>query len=322
MKTTFAALGLVLAAAGMTLSPAFAGDMPAGPHGGIKDGAGGVPVPAPIPYEEHYKYYIGAGLGWSFMRSGDVSGIGVGGAAMTTIPMDDFVGPATVSLTVGRYLTPSLRLELGIDIRTKNKVHTGVSSYETTLYGDGGNVTITDLGGNTIYSGPSHRYNVYDVTHTERAHTQTHNFMLNAVHEFNRGGRFTPYIGAGVGVALHMLHREARDQAQCINGRSGNDVYDAYGVVQPRTCWSQTDLPTAFTGQSKVSSTGVGLAAALMAGLTYNLNDRTHLDVGYRFIWQGGKVVATTDAGFGTTTISVGNRIDHELRTGVRFDLW
>lgn len=327
ISTAGLCFGLVSLAA--MIVPAEAADMSGRGNGGgsYKDyGNGATPVPAPIPYENHYKWYVSGGIGWTGYSSGSVSA----SPGLISKDFDELTGAAVVSGAIGRYLTPSIRLELGMDLRTKQKVVNGTSNYQTRAYAPGREQTVThtDIPTGTVvqlYTGPSQNYNIYNVQHSEEAHAQTHTFMLNGYYEFNRGGKFRPYVGAGVGVAMHMLTRQFTEIAVCdgTNGsRGGNDVFEVYGVTMPTTCWNDETLPARYNSKDGASGTGWGIAAALMAGGTYDLSERTHLDLGYRAIWQGGKAIVSAPSVSGLTTVEIGARLDHEIRTGIRFDIW
>lgn len=136
--------------------------------------------------------------------------------------------------------------------------------------------------------------------------------MLNAYYDFNIRGRFTPYVGAGIGWAHH-------------SAKAGT-ISDACG------CTGTID-----------KNDGDDIAAALMAGVAVNLTNRGapagsgegsgeaarnfYLDVGYRFLYLGevssGPVRATNTA-TGITTVSGGPTVSdihaHEFRVGLRYD--
>lgn len=319
MTSKFASIAItaLLVTAAAALLPAQAADMSGGAPGSMKDrGAGGIPVPAPVPYEEHFKYYIGTGIGWTAFSSGKLGLNATAGIDGPSIPgYGDMSGPAVFSLTAGRYLTPSIRMELGLDVRTTQKPIRGA----TQTYS--GRVTAQDTyapvpGVTTIGT------NVYDVTRTEDIKLANHTLMVNALYDLNRGGRFVPYVGAGVGIALRTVNRATSETATCVTGSNIDDptVYGP-GVVPP--CRNLTVLGAGAHSYSHVdSATGWGLAASLMAGASYNLSERTHLDIGYRMLWQGGKVAVTGQSLNGVSVLNVGSRLDHEVRTGLRFDLW
>jgi opacity protein-like surface antigen len=331
---------------------ATAADMSDGAPGGIKDYRGAaVPVPVPVPYEETHKYYMGGLIGYSFARQGKTSGYFDDGTGtrtpIDTIPMSDFVGPASVSILFGRYLTPSLRVDLSMDFRSSNKVSNQIkSNYNIRMYEAGRDKTVTEVIGFdstgapvtlVTYTGPSQNYNVYNVEHSEVSSTQAHSFLINASYDLTSIGKFKPYIGAGVGFAVHTLDRRTTDVGKCENGIGGgsdrthggwNDIDDTYGIRQAGTCWNSEKLPSQFTNTNSKVTSGVGLAAALMAGATYSLSPRTHLDMNYRLMWMGGRVLSSAPLAPADiynkafTMLEVGNRLDHEIRTGLRFDLW
>jgi opacity protein-like surface antigen len=126
--------------------------------------------------------------------------------------------------------------------------------------------------------------------------------LLNAYYDFNRSGRFSPYIGVGLGVVHHKtLEGTVLDDCGCT------------GLIE--------------------EGSGSHVAGAVMAGFTTKLRgDETggrnlFLDVGYRFLYLGevatGEVI-TTGAGGG---VSISDDPDvqdihaHELRVGMRYDI-
>ncbi len=126
--------------------------------------------------------------------------------------------------------------------------------------------------------------------------------LFNAYYDFNRFGRFSPYIGIGLGVVHHQtLEGTVRDDCGCT------------GVI------------------AEGSSTDV--AGALMAGVTTKLRGaetggrNLFLDVGYRFLYLGETAtgeVTTTSAGGGTSVSkdpAVKDIHAHELRVGLRYDI-
>jgi opacity protein-like surface antigen len=317
MSKTFAAfaVSIALVSIGASLSPAIAGDMNNGGGSSKNHGGKAVAVPAPVPYEEHYKYYMGAGLGWAFRSSGDIVSTG----APDFGDASDFRGPGSISLFAGRYITPSLRIELGIDLRTEQK-RARNNTLQATVIGR------HDFG---PPFGVLPVANVYDVSRTDEIQIRNNTFMINAYYDMNRGGRFNPYIGVGVGIAQMQLHRELRETIGDCTSRDPTNPDPT--ITFP--CWATSGpsgSPT--TGATRISGdsqTGYGLAASVMAGLTYNISSRTHLDVGYRLMFQGGKAAVLGDTlgscggcSRGTGTVEVESRIDHEIRTGLRWDLW
>ncbi len=308
----FATAGLAIGLVSLTaLSAAtHAADMPGQRMGGGAYGQAAVPVPAPVPYEEHYKWYIGAGVGFSAKMTGNIAGT----TGIDISPFEDQTGPVYGSIFAGRYLTPSLRVEFGMDFRAKQKVASGTPyNYSVTL-SEAGAASVANPAVDTI------NYNNYDMTHSEKARVNTNTYMFNAYHEFMPGSRVRPYVGAGIGLATHHLTREMIESGTC---SSAGNFDPATGIDIATGCHSTDALPTALRVSPGGSTTGFGLAASLMAGATVDLSARTHLDLGYRFMYMGSKTVVTLSDALGNwSTIDVGARKDHEVRTAIRFDLW
>lgn len=303
---TLAAMTAVIALAAV---PALAGDLSNGMPGGLKDSRGGaIPVPVPVPYEETYKYYVGGFVGWTFNSSGTqnltADHMFAGGNGPSIPGYGDLNGPHTLSLVAGRYITPSIRGELSYDYRAPQRPLKGsnTQTYNGQLSG-----TLTDASTQT---------NTYAMTRTEDVTTQNHTFMLNAYYDLNRGGRFVPYIGAGIGFVRRDVTRTSTELAGTCTGV--NSVSGA-GACQND---ANFPAPTATAFAASDDRVGFGFAAALMAGASYKLSERTHWDIGYRMMYEGGKVAVVQPSLGGFSSLNVGARLDHEVRTGLRFDIW
>lgn len=298
---------IALVASASALSAA---DMGGRAPGGLKDGAMGVPVPAPMPYEDTYKYYIGGHIGWTFPGSGKAS-LSLPGAISAyptgTLPglgKEEDHGPAVYSLFFGRYITPSLRAELGIDIRDQVSFGRTDQFYRAafTAPGPGAGDSAT---------------NFYDVSRNEDVKARYNTLMLNGYYDFNRGGRITPYVGAGVGISLLRVNRASSESSVCNNVLSSSTVA---GITTPGC----TGAPMPAEGDRVTSRAEdkVGVALSLMTGASIAMTERVHWDIGYRLMWQGATVNVGTPALGGTSIVNIGTRLDHEIRTGLRFDIW
>ncbi len=106
----------------------------------------------------------------------------------------------------------------------------------------------TDFGPNPYEPEP-----LDDPLHTS---IQTYTLMLNVYKDLGNFNRFVPYIGAGIGLAIH-------------------DVDEVYFTGNP-------NLLNRIEGERDVS-----FAWSLMAGVGYQISDRAILDVGYRYIDMG-----------------------------------
>ncbi len=135
--------------------------------------------------------------------------------------------------------------------------------------------------------------------------------LANLYYEFNRGGRFVPYIGGGLGYA----HNET----------SSGTAFDGVGT-------------TSFGGKSTDN-----FAAAAMAGVSWRLwGGRTmyvsgsskdsdpvevssghaaYLDFGYRFLYLGDAKTASFDADGTSVSEKLKEVTAHQFRVGLRYDL-
>jgi opacity protein-like surface antigen len=144
--------------------------------------------------------------------------------------------------------------------------------------------------------------------------------LANVYYDFNQGGRFSPYLGVGLGYVRHET--------------TPGTVLDTCGC----------------TGTIDGEKTG-GVAAALMAGVTINLtggrgrdavveggstkdapvyvasNRGLLLDVGYRYMYLGDAATGAVRGDFGGGVVEVSedptveNIHSHELRMGLRYNL-
>lgn len=114
--------------------------------------------------------------------------------------------------------------------------------------------------------------------------------MLNGYYDFRTGTPWTPYLGGGLGFAVNQLTQTFATQFD-----------DVAGEVGDRT-------------------TDVQFAAALMAGITYDVSSFWAIDVNYRFLHIGGSEVSLTDNLSGVnSTVAIGDLNEHQIRAGFRF---
>ena len=134
-----------------------------------------------------------------------------------------------------------------------------------------------------------------------------------------------PYVGAGVGIAMHQVQRTSTDTYNCAGSVTNTYPLNGLITVAPSvspTCdtSSASGLKNSDTTNADTKMIGWGLAAAVQAGLTYDLTARTHWDTGYRLLWQSGHLnVASAN---GLSSIKINDQINHEVRTGIRWDIW
>lgn len=124
---------------------------------------------------------------------------------------------------------------------------------------------------------------------------------------FNLRG-FTPYVGAGVGVARHTM--------------SGFTTASSATFTEAATGLQTTQVSNGTSPSHSQS----GVVWALMAGTSYDLGPSAKLDLGYRYINLGSGISATTgflDCVCGTVgaPLKVSDLDAHEFRVGVRWAL-
>jgi opacity protein-like surface antigen len=129
--------------------------------------------------------------------------------------------------------------------------------------------------------------NTDDPLHTKLT---TYTMMFNAYKDFGNFGGFTPYVGAGAGLAYNRL----------------GDI-------------SFTETTTRHN--KIIGNDQLAFAWSLMAGVGFQLSDRAVLDVGYRYLDMG-KVDSQTidDARNHNPRVRFDDLIAHEVKVGIRYN--
>ena len=129
---------------------------------------------------------------------------------------------------------------------------------------------------------------VDDPLHTS---IRSYTMMFNAYKDLGKFGNVTPYVGAGAGVAYHMV-----DETYF----TGN-----YNLVNR------------IEGNNDIS-----FAWSLMAGIGYQISDRAIIDIGYRYLDMGSASSGRVDnAGFVNPRIELDDLTEHEIKIGLRYHL-
>jgi opacity protein-like surface antigen len=125
--------------------------------------------------------------------------------------------------------------------------------------------------------------------------------LANLYYEFNRGGRFMPYIGAGIGYA----HNETSSGT---TGASSTDNFAAAAMAG--VSWRLWGGRTMYvSGGTKDEPVEVSTGHALYA------------DFGYRFLYLGDAETASFDAGGQVAAEKLKEITAHQFRIGLRYDL-
>jgi opacity protein-like surface antigen len=296
MKIKFAGLGLgaLLAATGAAQAGDFSFgtglrdrdglDMPMPAYGlGMRDRVdvpAPIPVPGSRPVPEGFTYYLRADLNWSFEPDHTFSESGTttyGDSALTYSGLSNSSvsaqGLLSGTLGFGAYLTRHLRGDLTVDFRAGQ-----------------------DVDARATYSDPGPTAGV--VTDTLKVDRVVG--LVNAYWDLLPRGRFTPYVGAGIGIVYNDIER--------------------------------THLTTEDTGGGPVAvksgssnTTGVALAGALMAGASFSVDPSWVIDISYRALYLDGGTTTATLTGTdptSTSTAKLGDVWEQQVRVGLRFNIW
>jgi opacity protein-like surface antigen len=297
-------------------SAAFAGDMYNGSPGRLKDyGQAAVPVPAVNSYTEVYQYYFRADAGIGFgipTPSYTESGMQFGGGDTTTpFSTDRFGGAKSEAAAIhgtfgaGTYISSRFRIDFTADFRQQvggeTKADYSYTANKDAGTASGGAATGFTATGVTVGSTVTGK-------ESDKLTTRSTVLMANAYYDLAERGKFTPYIGLGIGASNNRVERELVFGTETIT--------DPTGTVTTRTGLGAKDAQASWT-----------LAGAAMAGVTYNFDKRTSLDVNYRLQYiQGYDVVSSVwvpgAAAASESRAKVGDLWEHQVRAGLRVNLW
>lgn len=319
IASTLARSALMLCAVAAVAAPVSAADMK-GEYGARTVGSyPAVPVPAPIPVPETFNWYVRGDAGYSLRSSGNLSVTGT--PQISTVGPSDQDGPYHGSLGMGRYVTPSLRIEFGLDLRNQQTI------------GRPKPYMFSNMAAGPVLPGPVQTIdtNYYTADRRDNTTLTSHSLMVNAYYDIKTGGMFTPYIGAGAGLSFAQMRRSFTESAACTYSTNSDPATDAlppYNLgVDPvtgqpiRGCAASAATYAQGGGHKGVNDWGPALA--LMAGTAVQLRPGVSLDAGYRLMWQGSTPSIAMGSVMGDISkIAVGSRTDHELRMGLRWDIW
>lgn len=111
-------------------------------------------------------------------------------------------------------------------------------------------------------------YSATDLRNFYRGNLSTMTVLFNGYLDLGTWYGITPYVGAGIGIAYQRMY-----------GVTDNGFSNVFAGVGAGSSF-------ATSGTYKVS-TATGLAWALMAGFSYDVNTRLKLDFGYRYLHTG-----------------------------------
>jgi opacity protein-like surface antigen len=333
----------VLTALAAAAAPADAGDWNNG-DGSLKDARGraAVAVPAPMPIADTGPgWYLRGGLGYSVKQTGDIISSGTDINAYRSF--DELGGSPSLGFGFGAYVNNYIRWDLTGDLRpTQRASRNGVHHYNTTtVTPNTGTITVsrfirdpitgaviidpvTLLPTREAFNAPTSGFHTFDVARSEEVRTGNQTFLANVYYEPLGWKVFKPYVGAGAGFAINSIKRTHSEFGDCTVAGVGTvtqwvDPFTDRPDTRREVACQATR--TTFSNSGTSTQTGFGVAGALMAGVGYEVRDGLTLDLGYRYLWQASSVAAMSEAGTSgqVNKIELGDRVDHEVRTSLRW---
>jgi opacity protein-like surface antigen len=301
------AAGLVLA---ISAAPACAADW-----GGIKDIGGGVPVPVPAPapvptFDADSDWYVGLAIGGDISQSATISDtdtdyLGNSSPGVFARNSSDIGAAPIFGLNFGRYITPSLRAEIAFDYSPDQEIsEKGAWGYLATNSAPN---FVAGVGGIDT--------NQYSITRTDTVKLARTTGLVNLLYDIHTGTRFTPYIGGGLGFSWRKITRSYTESATCIDAT--NSIIGPYAAG---TCSGNPALPPIATYPTSGSSAKdqIDFAAAVQAGIGYEINEWITWDNGWQMLWEGGAISSTAPSAAGDNTIVYKDAVIQQVRSGIR----
>lgn len=263
-------------------------------RGSIKDY---VPVPAPAPIPDHAaSWYLRADLGVGFAsadpsESGVVYGQNLYGPPSDTSPPfgtrsgwseDDAEATFSYGAGFGYYWSPSFRTDLTLEGRPERKLRIR-GTYDYAQWSNG-----------------APNDNIVEGQTNDVAELNSGLLLFNAYFDLVRDGSLTPYVGAGVGLAVNKLERTFANNEEIYNGLG--------------------DLVDTRSTRVSDSTHDATFAAALMAGLSYSISPVSMLDLNYRYLYIGSSDLNLYINGV-KSNFSTGDTHEHQIRVGLRWNI-
>lgn len=284
--------GVMLVAGG---APVLAADF------GIKDMGGGVaipvPAPAPVPtFDDDSDWYVGLGIGANISQSATVRDSDIN---MPVKNGDDIGASPIFGLTFGRYITPSLRAEIAVDYSPDERLtRNGELRYEEPVSAPNNHGGVDT--------------NIYGISRTDKVKLSRTTALFNLLYDIPTGTRFTPYIGGGFGFTWRRMRRSYSETSGCSQSADFSDL--------PATCpvTNNPALPATYSTSGSTSKNQLDFAAAVQAGVAYNITDQIIWDNGWQMLWEGNAISTTAPSISGDNTIVYKDAILQQFRSGIR----
>ncbi len=275
----------------LAVSSAFAGDY----NSGIVTKT---PSVEQTPVEFGSGWYIRGDISYNLGGQHEVSSQYIPSLGQTVVAdYDDVIG---YKVGFGYTFNPAFRMDL-----------TGEASFDSefgSVHGVNltGSLEVTDAVTGLVSYVPV--ANISGVETVEANYNST-NLMVNGYFDLPTIGRFTPYLGAGIGLA--RVEYNERRTVSCIP-RPQETCSD--GVVAGALGAQVDDVVVVNAEETSFTH-----AYQIHAGTAYALSDTLSLDVGYSYFATGdGPEINYTDG----TAIDIDGYSVHKLNMGLRYELW
>jgi opacity protein-like surface antigen len=287
--------------------PAWAGDL------GIREVGAPVPVPVPAPmpvstFDADSDWYIGLAIGANLSQSAsirdtDIDYLGTESPGVWARDSDEMGASPIFGLNFGRYITPSLRAEIAVDYSPDAKI----SKDGRQVYPVTNSAQNFDIGVGGIDT------DNYTVSRSDTVKLSRTTMLVNLIYDIHTGTRFTPYIGGGVGFTWRKLRRNYSEDATCLGAI--NSVSGSYGAG---VCSGNPALSGAGTMSGSETKEQLDVAAAVQAGISYNITDSIVWDNGWQMLWEDNAIASSAPSASGTNKIVFKDSVLQQFRSGLR----
>lgn len=134
--------------------------------------------------------------------------------------------------------------------------------------------------------------------------------LANLYYEFNRGGRFVPYLGGGIGYAHNETNSGTVVSGGGVSSYGGRSTDNFAAAAMAGISWRLWGGRTMYVSSPKDGES-----------VEVNTGHAVYLDFGYRFLYLGDAKTALFDADGVTASEKLKEITAHQFRIGVRYDL-
>ncbi len=156
-------------------------------------------------------------------------------------------------------------------------------------------------------------------THTHVSRTDTVKLsrttgLVNLLYDIQTGTRFTPYIGGGVGFSWRKSAPQLFGKLLLASVQPTHS-----GILPAGTCSANTTArrrPRTVSGSSTKEQ--IDFAAAVQAGIAYNITDSITWDNGWQMLWESNSIASVAPSASGANTIVFKDSVLQQFRSGIR----